>query len=98
MPSEVADLLDALRSGSMGLDEVAQRFRERSWPRRDNSAPQSYLELATRAQEDPDPYLPGSFDDVAAAFHDGRISNEEYEVLARAMAESMRAEDEGRGA
>jgi hypothetical protein len=32
--SEVTDLLTALRDGSMSLDEVAQRFRERRWPRR----------------------------------------------------------------
>jgi hypothetical protein len=73
---------------------VASRFRDRSWPRRSKPQTASYLELAARAQEDPDPYLPGSFDDVAAAYHRGDLSNEQYEVLARAMAESMRAEDQ----
>jgi hypothetical protein len=98
MASEIGDLLAALKNGSMSLDEVAQRFRDRSWPRHGYSSPASYLDLAARAQEDPDPYLPGSFDDVAAAFHNGQLSGDEYDVLAKAMAESMRAEDEGRGA
>ena len=34
MNSEVTDLIEALRGGAMSLDDVAQRFRERSWPRR----------------------------------------------------------------
>ena len=37
--SEVTDLLTALRDGSMSLDEVAQRFRERRWPRRQTPPP-----------------------------------------------------------
>lgn len=91
--SDVNDLIESLRDGSMTLDEVAQRFRERSWPRRRTPLPASYLELAAAAQEDPEPYLPGSFDDVAAAHQDGRISDDEYEVLSEAAAESKRAED-----
>lgn len=93
--TEVQNLLAALRDGAMSLDEVAERFRNHSWPRRDDHQPSSYLELAAMAQEDPDPYLPGSFDDVAAAYHRGELSNEQYEILAQAMAESMRAEDRG---
>ena len=34
MGSEVTELISALRNGTMTLDEVAQRFRGRSWPRR----------------------------------------------------------------
>lgn len=93
MMSDVDNLIEALRNGSMTLDEVAQRFRERSWPRRQTPPPASYLELAAAAQEDPEPYVPGSFDDVAAAHQDGRISDDEYEVLSEAVAESKRAED-----
>lgn len=93
MTSEVTDLITALREGSISLDEVASRFRERSWPRRRKSAPASYLEMAAAAQQDPEPYVPGSFDDVTAAYHRGDLSDDEYEVLAQAMAESKRAED-----
>jgi hypothetical protein len=96
MTAEVTDLLSALRDGTMSLDEVAQRFRKRSWPRRARSLPDNYLELAAAAQDDPDPYVPGSFDDVDAAYFQGKITDDQYEVLAEAMAESMRAEDQRR--
>jgi hypothetical protein len=94
MTSEVSDLLDALRDGTMTLDEVAQRFRERQWPRRRRPPPASYLEMAARVQEDPEPYDPNSFDDVTAAYHRGELSDSQYDKLAEAMAESKRAEDE----
>jgi|SRR5580692_973323 hypothetical protein len=96
MSSEVIDLISALRDGQLSLDQVAQRFRERSWPPTTPPRPATYLELAARAQEDPDPYVPGSFDDVAVAFHRGDITREQYRVLAAAAAESIDAED-GRG-
>jgi hypothetical protein len=94
MTSEVSDLIRALRDGTMTLDQVAQRFRERQWPRRRRSPPASYLEMAARAQEDPEPYVPGSFDDVTDAYDRGELSGNEYDILAEAMAESKRAEDE----
>jgi hypothetical protein len=97
MSSEVTDLIEALHSGAMSLEEVAQRFRERSWPRRRSPGPQTYLELATAAQQDPEPYVPGSFDDVVAAYDRRRISDDEYEVLSEAVAESKRAEDRRNG-
>ncbi len=93
MTSEVTELINALRDGSMSLDEVSQRFRERSWPRRRKHHPASYLEMAAAAQQDPEPYLPGSFDDVTAAYQLGELSGEQYDALAKAMAESLRAED-----
>ena len=34
MSSDVTELIAALRDGTMSLDEVAQQFRERIWPRR----------------------------------------------------------------
>jgi hypothetical protein len=93
MTSEVSDLIKALRDGKMTLDEVAQRFRERKWPRRRRPPPASYLEMAARAQEDPEPYVPGSFDDVIDAYDRGDLSLSEYRVLSEAVAESKRAED-----
>ena len=92
--NEVTDLLAALRDGTLSLDAVAQRFRDRSWPRTKPPAARTYLELAARAQ-DPDPYVPGSFDDVAAAYHRGELSRVQYRTLAEAAAESIRAEDPG---
>jgi hypothetical protein len=93
MTTEVTDLIAALRDGALSLDEVAQRFRSRSWPRRTKPLPTTYMELAAAAQEDPDPTVPGSFDEVDAAYYLGNITDQQYEVLAQAMAESMRAED-----
>ena len=93
MSSEIPELIAALRDGSMTLDQVADRFRERSWPRRTSPLPTTYLERAAAAQQDPEPYRPGSFDDVAAAHQEGRLSDHEYEVLSEAVAESKRAED-----
>ena len=89
MSSEVAELIAALRNGSISLEEVAQRFRERSWPRARGPEPKTYLELAAAAQEDPEPLVPGSFDEVAA--------RPDYRVLAEAAAEAIRQEDLRRG-
>jgi hypothetical protein len=93
MSTDVTELIVALQNGSMTLEEVADRFRERSWPRRNTERADTYLDLAAAAERDPDPYLEGSFDDVAAAFHRGELSDVQYEALAQAMAESMREED-----
>jgi hypothetical protein len=97
MTSEVTGLLAALKDGSLSLDEVARRFRERTWPRRRKPAPATYLEMAAAAQEDPEPDVAGSFDDVDAAYDRGDLSDDEYDALAKAMAESLRAEDQGEG-
>jgi len=94
MSSEVNDLIDALRNGSMSLEEVADRFRSRSWPRRSAPPRTTYIDLAAAAQQDPDVYRPGSFDDVAAAHQAGRITDDEYVVLSEAVADSKRAEDQ----
>jgi hypothetical protein len=98
MTSEVTELISALRDGTMNLDDVAERFRTRSWPRRIKPVPRTYLELAAQAQEDPPPDVPNSFDDVDAAYYQGLITEDQYDVLAEAMADSMRAEDERRDA
>jgi hypothetical protein len=89
--NEVTDLLD----GEMTIDEVADRFRRRHWPGDKRPDPAKYLDLARRAQEDPDPWVPGSWDDVAAAYFRHEISNEQYAALADAVAEAERAEGRG---
>jgi hypothetical protein len=97
MTSEVTELIAALKDGSMSLDEVTRRFRERTWPRRRKPAPATYLEMAAAAQQDPDPDVAGSFDDVDAAYERGDLSDDEYDALAKAMAESLSAEDQREG-
>jgi hypothetical protein len=94
--SEVADLLAALRAGSISVDEVAARFRERSWPAASRPMPASYAEMA--AQQDPEPDLPGSFDDVTAAYDRGELTREQYRALAHAVADSINAQARQRGA
>lgn len=91
MASEVADLINALREGSLSLDDVAQRFRERSWPLTKKPPPQDYLEMATRALEDPEPDVPGSFDEVVAAYYRRELTRDQYRTLAAAAADSIRA-------
>lgn len=91
--SEVTELIAALREGRMSVDQVAQRFRERSWPRSRETRSRTYLELAEAAQNDPNPLVPGSFDEVAAAYFQGDLSRPVYRQLAEAAAESMREED-----
>ncbi len=94
--SEVTELLDRYKVGDLTLDELAQRFRTRRWPRRmKGPSPQTYLEMAARAQEDPDTYEPGSFDDVEAVFFQHELSVEEFDTLKTAMAEALKAEDRG---
>jgi hypothetical protein len=92
--NEVADLLLALRSGTLSLDEVADCFRARTWPTRQQHDPESYIALAAAAQLDPPTDLPGSFDDVTAAYDRGELTSEQYQVLSEAVAESINAEYE----
>ncbi len=93
MSSEVSELLDALHSGTMSLAEVAQRFKNRRWARRRSHTPATYLEMAAEELQDPEPYLPGSFDDVIVAYDEGKITREQFRVLSEAVAEAQRAED-----
>ena len=94
--SEVTDLVERYKAGDLTLDELAQRFRTRRWQRRMKTPePRTYLERAARAQEDPDPYVPNSFDDVEAAFFRHELSVQEFDTLRAAMAEALQAEDRG---
>jgi hypothetical protein len=93
MRSNIATLIAALQSGTMSLDEVAQKFLEYSWPRTGRTDPQTYLEMAANAQRDPEPDVPGSFDDVIAAYDRGELTRAQYRTLADAAAASMRDED-----
>jgi len=92
--TEVTELIAALRNGSLSLDEVTQRFRERTWPRTRKPAPKSYLEMAAEALEDPEPDIPGSFDEVTAAYDRGELTRTQYRALAEAVADSLRAEEQ----
>ena len=91
MANEVSDLINALRDGSMSLNEVVQQFRERTWPATKRPLPQDYLEMAARSEEDPEPDVPGSFDEVVAAYYRGELTRAQYQALSAAVADSIRA-------
>ena len=44
------------------------------------------LRMAAPAIDDPEPYLPGSFDDVILAYGLGQLSDADYQALACAAA------------
>jgi len=93
--SEVTVLIAELRAGTLTLDEVAERFRHRSWPRTRRPAPRTPLEVAQSL--DPEPDIPGSYDDLTAAYDRKEITREQYRALAQAAAEAIDAEDRRNG-
>jgi hypothetical protein len=94
--SEVTNLINSYKAGELTLDELAQRFRARHWPAVMPPPPASYREMAARAQEDPRPDVPNSYDDVTSAYARGDLTREEYDLLSDAVLEAGRAEDENR--
>jgi hypothetical protein len=93
MTNEVAELLEALHAGTLTTEDVAQRFRDRRWPRQRREAASGYDEILAGETSDPDTYTPGSFDDVIAAYDQQRINREQLRIFSEAVAESQRAED-----
>jgi hypothetical protein len=87
--TEVTGLLAAFKAGQIDLDELADRFRTRTWPIARRPTPSSYAEMAD--QEDPEPDLPGSFDEVTAAYDRGELTREQYRTLAHAVADAINA-------
>jgi hypothetical protein len=87
--SEVTEWLDALRAGRMSLDEVAERFRHRNWAASRRAGPTTPIEMAR--QQDVEPDMPGSYDEVTAAYDRGDLTSEEYRVLSAKVAEAIDA-------
>lgn len=87
--TEVAELLAALRQGRIGLDEVADRFRQRRWP---STRPVATAQEDEAAQRDPGADVAGSYDDVTAAYDRGELTSEQYQVLSDAVADAINAE------
>lgn len=88
--TEVAEVLAALRAGRLSVDEVAERFRRRSWMVARRPVPRSYAEMA--AQQDAEADVPGSFDEVVAAYDRGELTRDLYRTLAHAVADAIGAE------
>jgi hypothetical protein len=87
--SEVAELIAALQAGRLTVDEVAGRFRRRQWVAARRPVPRDYAEMA--AQQDVEADVPGSFDEVVAAYDRGELTREEYRRLAHAVADAINA-------
>jgi predicted RNA-binding protein associated with RNAse of E/G family len=87
--SEVAELIAALRAGRLTIDEVAERFRRRRWVAARRPVPRTYAEMA--AQQDVETDVPGSFDEVVAAYDRGELTREQYRRLAHAVADAINA-------
>jgi hypothetical protein len=85
--SDVTDLIAAYSRGELTLDELAQRFRDRTWPPR-RLSPSGLHDAYKQETEDPEPIAEGSFDEVASAYLQGEISIDEYDVLARAVGQT----------
>jgi hypothetical protein len=71
------------RDGRISLDDLSLEFRARRWPQVPDVCPPE-LEQARDAIDDPEPYVPGSFDDVVLAYDLGWLSDADYDVLATA--------------
>jgi zeta toxin len=79
----VAAMIDAYRRGQLSLDGLGLEFRVRRWPAVPSACPPG-MEPAAAAIDDPEPYVPGSFDDVVMAYDLGKLTDPEYEFLAEA--------------
>ena len=79
--SAVTAMLVSYRDGRLSLDDLSLEFRARRWPRVPDVCPPE-LEPAREAIDDPEPYVPGSFDDVVLAYDLGWLSDADYDVLA----------------
>jgi hypothetical protein len=78
-------------AGNLTLEDVVVWFRARHWPDVPGACPPG-LERAASAINDPEPYVPGSFDDVLRAYDLGQLTDLDYDFLGRAALASARAE------
>ena len=81
--SAVTAMLVSYRDGRLSLDDLSLEFRARRWPQVPDVCPPE-LEQAREAIDDPEPYVPGSFDDVVLAYDLGWLSDADYDILATA--------------
>jgi hypothetical protein len=82
---EVTGMIAAYRAGQLSLGDLALEFRARRWPVVPSACPPG-MEQAGPVIDDPEPYGPGSFDDVVLAYDLGQLTDADYAVLASAAA------------
>jgi hypothetical protein len=88
--SEVTGMIAAYGARKISLEDLACYFRLRTWPAVPRACPPD-LQDAAPAVDDPEPYVPESFDDVILAYDLGKLSDHEYQELARAAAIASRS-------
>jgi hypothetical protein len=81
--SAVTSMLVSYRDGRLTLDDLSLEFRARRWPQVPDVCPPE-LNQARAAIDDPEPYVPGSFDDVVLGYDLGWLTDADYEILAPA--------------
>ncbi|MFI5065315.1 MAG: zeta toxin family protein [Streptosporangiales bacterium] len=81
---EVTAMIRSYLSGALTLDVLCQQFRSRRWPAVPPACPAG-MGKAAPAIDDPEPYIPGSSDDVVRAYDLGWITDPDYEALAGAI-------------
>jgi hypothetical protein len=81
--SAVTAMLASYRAGQRTLEDLGLEFRARRWPAVPAVTPPDMAQ-ASAAIDDPEPYVPGSLDDVVLAYDLGQLSADEYEFLASA--------------
>jgi hypothetical protein len=69
--SEVTSIVAAYHAGTISLADPTRHIRMRQWPPVPPACPPELQEAAS-AVDDPEPYVPGSFDDVVLAYDLGR--------------------------
>jgi hypothetical protein len=84
----VTAMITSFRDGKSTLDDLSLEFRARRWPQVPDVCPPE-LEQARVAIDDPEPYVPGSFDDVVLAYDRGWLSDPDYHVLSGAAAADL---------
>ena len=84
---EVTGLISSYLAGELTLGMLSRDFRNRRWPAVPPVCPPGWEEAAP-AIDDPEPYVPGSFDDVVRAYDLGWLTDAGYEALAAAAAQA----------
>jgi hypothetical protein len=82
---EVTEMIGAYHAGIISLGDLVCCFGLRTWPTVPPACPPE-MQAAAPAVDDPEPYVPGSFDDVVLAYDLGKLSDRDYQELARAAA------------
>lgn len=89
--SEVTDLIEAMRRGEITLEELAQAFSERTWPRMFvKKSPEERMRDA-HLGELPE-IVPNSWAEVDLAVHGGRLTEDEYQFLSEARRSRRRSD------